>query len=410
MREFETIPTEESRIARLLPLLFSILTISISTLSHAEGGDEKDQNAPISLFEEVYRYILRYHISPPPMQELIKDGIEGMLKGIDPYSKLLTPQEVMTIRGENIEKIGTTGIVVEKIRERFFISKLSEKDGTSVKIGLKVGDEIIAIDGKEVKGLSLQEVKELLTGPASIPVSLSIRRGSGSPTVNYTVIRSPLRWTIDGGGEVCDGRFIFPIRVFYKDVSKDFIKRLRDIEKKTKVKGIVLDIRDNPGGLLEEAISFCDIFLKKGIITRIRDRNSAKELIYSAKEDSSDIDTPVVLLVSPETSSSAELFALALQENKRATVIGLRTFGKNSIQKIIKLSDGSGLKLTVAYFYSPEGRSIEGIGVIPDIVVHKRIPYSNELENEDPYIKKACEFFGARGEISSQKYKQKVLR
>ena len=338
----------------------------------------------LSNFTKVLDLVERNYVDKVDSEELTNNAIEGMLKNLDPYSAYLSPERYKEL------EIGTSGefggVGMEVAVENGVLKVISPIEGSPADLaGIKPGDLITEIDGKPTRGMVVYDAVKLLRGPKGSNVTITItREGEGSRDITLTRdvihIKSVKYKLLDN--EIG----YIKISQFQENVSdelKDAMSKL-ELDNGGSLRGLVLDLRNNPGGLLDEAIEVADQFIDKGLIVSVRGRTSNQSKEYYATKGDSERDISLVVLVNKGSASASEVVAEALQDSKRATIIGSKTFGKGSVQTIIQLDDGSGLKLTTAKFYAPSGRSISDVGVTPDIIVE-------DNEYADLQIKRAVE-------------------
>lgn len=350
---------------RLLSII--VLLVLISPLN-AFPEDEAVYKG-LSNFTKVLDLIERNYVDKVDSEELTTNAIEGMLKTLDPYSAYLSPERYREL------EIGTSGefggVGMEVAVENGALKVISPIEGSPADLaGIKPGDLITEIDGKPTQGMVVFEAVKLLRGPKGSKVTITVtREGEGSRDVTLTRdvihIKSVKYKLLDN--EIG----YIKISQFQENVSdelEDALSKL-ELENGGSLRGLVLDLRNNPGGLLDEAIKVADQFIDKGLIVSVRGRTSNQSTEYYATKGDSKRDISLVVLVNKGSASASEVVAEALQDSKRATIVGSKTFGKGSVQTIIQLDDGSGLKLTTAKFYAPSGRSINDVGVTPDIIV-----------------------------------------
>ncbi len=364
-------------------LLSIILLLILISPLNALPEDEAVYRG-LSNFTKVLDLIERNYVDKVDSEELTDNAIEGMLKTLDPYSAYLSPERYKEL------EIGTSGefggVGMEVAVENGVLKVISPIEGSPADLaGIKPGDLITEIDGKPTGGMVVYDAVKLLRGPKGSNVTITItREGEGSRDITLTRdvihIKSVKYKLLDN--EIG----YIKISQFQENVSdelKDAMSKL-ELDNGGSLRGLVLDLRNNPGGLLDEAIEVADQFIDKGLIVSVRGRTSNQSKEYYATKGDSERDISLVVLVNKGSASASEVVAEALQDSKRATIIGSKTFGKGSVQTIIQLDDGSGLKLTTAKFYAPSGRSISDVGVTPDIMVE-------DNEYADLQIKRAVE-------------------
>ena len=365
---------------RLLSIILLFVLISPVSASPEDEGVYKG----LSNFTKVLDLIERNYVDKVDSEELTNNAIEGMLKTLDPYSAYLSPERYKEL------EIGTSGefggVGMEVAVENGVLKVISPIEGSPADIaGVKPGDLITEIDGKSTRGMVVYDAVKLLRGPKGSNVTITLtREGEGSRDITLTrdviPIKSVRYKLLD------DGIGYIKVSQFQENVSDELTDALSKLELDNggSLRGLVLDLRNNPGGLLDEAIKITDEFIDKGLIVSVRGRTSDQSKEYYATKGESKRDLSLVVLVNKGSASASEVVAEALQDSNRATIVGSKTFGKGSVQTIIQLDDGSGLKLTTAKFYAPSGRSISDVGVTPDIIVE-------DDEHADVQIKRAVE-------------------
>jgi carboxyl-terminal processing protease len=363
------------------------LLIFITLLILGPYGDSRvsaiDRGTYKSLktFSEVLDMVEKNYVEPVETEKLMQGAINGMIKSLDPHSSFMTPEMYKELEVETRGSFGGIGIEITIQKEVLTVVSPIE-DTPAYTAGVKAGDQIIRIDGKSTKDITIMEAVKKLRGPKDTKVTITIlREGMAKPrdielTRNIIPIRSIKSKVYD------DHIGYIRIAAFQERTGDDLKKALREIEAKARpLKGIVLDMRNNPGGLLNQSIEVSDAFLKSGIIVSTRGRSKSMESRAVAKDDGDEPTCPIVVLVNEGTASAAEIVSGALQDSGRALILGAQTFGKGSVQTIIPLEDGAALKLTTAKYYTPKGRSIQAEGITPDIVV-KQIRQPEEKAEE----------------------------
>lgn len=359
-----------------------LLLVFISPLNALP--EDEDVYRGLSNFTKVLDLIERNYVDKVDSQELTNNAIEGMLKTLDPYSAYLSPERYKEL------EIGTSGefggVGMEVAVENGVLKVISPIEGSPADIaGIKPGDLITEIDGKTTRGMVVYDAVKLLRGPKGTTVTVTVQR-DGEASRDITLTRDVIHIKSVKYKLLDDGIGYIKISQFQENVSDELQDALSKLELDNggSLRGLVLDLRNNPGGLLEEAIRVTDQFIDKGLIVSVRGRTSNQSKEYYATKGDSERDLSLVVLVNKGSASASEVVAEALQDSKRATIVGSKTFGKGSVQTIIQLDDGSGLKLTTAKFYAPSGRSISDVGVTPDIIVE-------DNEHADLQIKRAVE-------------------
>ena len=344
------------------------------------GADTKDVYKNIEIFTEVLRQIEKSYVEPREPQELIYGAIKGMVHNLDPHSSFMTKEEYRELMLET--KGSFTGIGVEITVKDNVLTVVSPIEGTpAYKVGMKAGDKIIKIENTRTKDMSLMEAVKKIRGPKGTKVNLTIMREGEAKPLEFSITRGVIPLISVRQYFLTPEIGYVRISNFQSKTVKDLSAALEEMEKGREIKGLVLDLRNNPGGLLSQAIEVSDLFLNSGLIVSTKGRISSQNITATAHTDKKSRTYPIIVLVNSGSASAAEIVAGALQDNKRAIVLGTRTFGKGSVQTILPLSDGSGLRLTTARYYTPSGKSIQLSGIVPDIELDFTPP--NEQEKKD---------------------------
>jgi len=351
----------------------------------------------LAFFGEVFDRVRKEYVDAPDEQELIRAAINGMLTSLDPHSNYLDPANFATVQEDTSGQFG--GLGIEVTMENEVIKVISPIDDTPAqRAGILANDLIVELDGKPVQGLSVDEAVSRMKGPVGTKIKLTVVREGASEPLYFELTRDIIsqrvtRWSMEG--DVALIRLIRFTEQAYPGLNKA-IKDIYDERQGVPPKGIILDLRNNPGGLVEQAVYVADAFLKDGAVVLTRGRDEDESVRYSAKPD--DLDArlaalPVVVLINGGSASAAEIVAGALQDHKRATLIGTRSFGKGSVQSIIHLGADGGIRLTTARYFTPSNRSIQAAGIHPDIIVKENVP--EELRGRDEILGEA----GLSGQI-----------
>jgi len=328
------------------------------------GIDETYKN--IDIFVEVLRQIEKNYVEPQDPQELIYGAIKGMVRSLDPHSSFLSKDEHSELMLET--KGSFTGIGIEITMEDSVLTVVSPIEGTpAYKVGIKSRDRIIKIEDESTKDMTMLDAVKRIRGPKGSKVKLTIARKGENKPLEFLITRDviPLKSVRHHLLEPEIG--YVRISSFQSKTSKDLVSALEELERGRKLKGLILDLRNNPGGLLTQSEEVSDLFLDSGIIVSTEGRISSQDRKTMAAEDKNVRDYPIIVLVNGGSASASEIVAGALQDNKRALILGTRTFGKGSVQTILLLSDGAALRLTTARYYTPSGKSIQLSGITPDI-------------------------------------------
>ncbi len=359
----------------------------------------------LDLFGEVFDRIRREYVEKPNTQKLIESAISGMLKSLDPHSSYLNAKNyremLVNIRGE------FGGLGIEVTMENGVVKVVSPIDDTpAAKAGILAGDLIIKIDGKPVKGMTLGQAVEKMRGKVGTPITVTILRKGREKPFDVKIVRdiiriTPVKWSVEGG----DIGYI-RITSFNEQTEPKLKQALKELKKKLgdKLKGYIIDLRNNPGGLLDQAVAVSDAFLRKGEIVSVRGRNEAKR--WDATPGDLADGKPVVVLINGGSASASEIVSGALQDHKRAILIGTRSFGKGSVQKIIPLlPDRGAIRLTTERYYTPSGRSIQAKGITPDHIVEQELPKELKAKADQLRIKGEA---GLAGHLKNDQIKKEA--
>lgn len=323
----------------------------------------------LSLLAKVLVHIQNNYIETVDTTKLITGAIKGMVSTLDPHSAFLTPQEYRVMLGDTTGRFGGIGCEVQPLGgDLTVVSPIA--NSPAEKVGLRQGDKIIKIDDRITSNMSIEEAIRLLRGEPGSQVKLLIKRVDEAQPREIIIIRELISIEAVQSKILPENIGYIKIKIFQKGTVNKFRENINKLklEARNKLKGIIIDLRDNPGGLFDEAVSLSDLFLSKGIIVTTRGRNGVILHENSAtSEDTTKIN--LLLIVNQYTASAAEIFAGAMQDHRRAMIIGTKTYGKGSVQTLIEFPDGSALKLTIARYYTPSGRSIQAEGIDPDLIV-----------------------------------------
>jgi len=323
----------------------------------------------LKIFNEVLDIVEKNYVEEVKQKKLIDEAVNGMIKSLDPHSAYLTPDQYKELQVDTSGTFGGLGIVISMQNDQLTVVSPIE-DTPAFKAGLKAGDRILKIDGQITKGMSIQDAVKKMRGPENTRVTLTILRKDMKEPKDFEITRAVIKIKSVKHNVYDDSIGYIRISAFQESTVDELRKALQQVNGKSKdLKGIVIDVRNNPGGLLDQAVKASDAFLKSGTIVSTKGRAKAIESKFVARDDGSEPTCPIVVLVNEGTASASEILSGALQDNGRAIVLGMPTFGKGSVQTVIPLEDGSALKLTTAKYYTPKGRSIQAEGIKPDIVV-----------------------------------------
>jgi carboxyl-terminal processing protease len=359
----------------LILLVGGILLINGSSRPVKAGTDDVYKN--LEILTEVMQLIENNYVEPQDPEKLTQGAIKGMVQSLDPHSSFLTKEEHQELLTETKGTFSGVGIEIS-VRDNV-LTVVSPIEGTpAYKAGIQAGDKIIKIDGKLTNDLSLQEAVKAIRGEKGTKISLTIVREGLDKPLEFSLTRDVIPIRSVRGYLLTPKIGYARISTFQAKTAQDLNTELEGLEKDRRLEGLILDLRNNPGGLLSQAIDVADLFLDSGIIVSTKGRNSSQDMKASAHKEKIERKYPIVVLVNGGSASASEIVAGALQDNKRALILGTRTFGKGSVQTILPLSDGSGLRLTTAMYYTPSGRSIQASGIVPDVELKFEVPTPDE--------------------------------
>ncbi len=368
---------------RRQPRLWQMMIIAVFCLFMAIGftressADSEAVYKGLKTFADVIEMIEKNYVDPVDTEKLVQKAIQGMVSSLDPHSVLLPPEEFEDLQIDTKGKFTGIGISIS-IRDGF-VTVVAPIEGTpAYRAGIKAGDKILKVDGGSVR--DLREAVKMMRGPKGTKVEVTVaRKGEPKPLV-FDLIRDVIPIQSVRATLLKPGYGYAWVTHFRDKTVQDLKKALKKLEKENgPLKGLVLDLRDNPGGLLPQAIKMSDLFLTGGDILSIKGRLKQHTRSFKAHDDDNDLKYPLVVLINGGSASASEIVAGALQDNQRALILGTTSFGKGSVQTVETLRDGYGLKLTIARYYTPSGRSIQAKGIEPDITVYHSILDKQEL-------------------------------
>jgi carboxyl-terminal processing protease len=350
----------------IIVFAFAISVFDIKS-SQAQAADERYSD--LQIFSKVLNLVQQYYVEPVDTKKLVYGAIKGMLKELDPHTNFMQPEIFKDFESETSGEFGGLGIEIS-VQNGILTIISPIEDTPAWEAGIKPGDKVIAVDGHSTKGLSLVEASQLMRGKKGSKTTLTIVRESEDKPKDIAITRGSVKIRSVKYTDMNEGYAYVRVTSFIENTGKDLEKVLQDHEKKySGVKGLILDLRRNPGGLLDQAVKVSDLFIPEGKIVSTIGREKGKEEVLSASRKAHFVGFPLIVLMNEYSASASEIVAGALQDNKRAIIMGEKSFGKGSVQSVVKLGDGSGLKLTVARYYTPSGKSIQSEGIVPDIEI-----------------------------------------
>lgn len=369
-----------STIRYTIILIMGIFVGAVITLEHRVNAEREqpvavDSKLPfdeIKTLSEVFQRVKSDYVEPVSDKKLLEDALQGMLSGLDPHSSYLDPEGYKEIRIGTEGQFG--GLGIEVTMDNGFVKVVTPiEDTPAFQAGIKTGDIIIRLGDTPVKGMTLTEAVRMMRGKPGSKIVLTVVREGVEKPLKITVTRAIIKLQTVKHRMLAPGYGYLRITQFQgntdKSLHQGFTKLIQ--ENQGPLQGLVLDLRNNPGGVLPVAVKVADAFLKEGLIVYTKGRTSDSELEYSAAPDDILNGAPIVVLVNGGSASASEIVAGALQDHKRAVIMGTKTFGKGSVQTILPISNGAALKLTTARYFTPKGRSIQAAGIVPDIVTEE---------------------------------------
>ncbi len=349
--------------------------------------EDKDVYKYLNLFGEAFEKIKNNYVEPVNSKDLIESAIEGMLSSLDPHSSYLNDKELKELRVQTKGEFG--GLGIEVTLENGFVKVIAPIDDTpAFKAGIKSGDLITHLDDEPVLGMTLSEAVAIMRGKVGSKIKLTVRRNENE-RVDISIVRAIIQLK-SVKSRVENNIGYIRVSSFNQKVDKQIIDSISSFKKKNTLIGYVLDLRNNPGGLLDQAVNVTDIFLERGEIVSTKGRNGKRGSRYNAVKKDLINGLPLVVLINQGSASASEIVAGALQDHKRAIIMGTKSFGKGSVQTIIPSGEDVAIKLTTAKYYTPSGRSIQQTGIDPDILVEQA-----ELKKLDSQRRKESDLRGA---------------
>ena len=326
----------------------------------------------IDLFGEVLENIQKDYVDEVDQSDMMDSAINGVLQSLDPYSAYMSPELFREMQTDTRGEFGGLGIEIGM--ESGVVKVIAPIDDTpAAKAGIKAGDYIVKIGNEQVQGKSLLEAVKLMRGPVGTSIELTVRRKKVKKPLEFKIERKIIEVKSVSSKIIGEEKNLGYIRLksFNENSDKQFLKSVKEFEKKSKIKGYVFDLRNNPGGLLTQAISITDFFLEDGEIVSTKGRKVSETRKFFARKGDEIKGKPIIILINNGSASASEIFAGALKDHKRAIILGESSYGKGSVQSIIPLRNGGGIRLTISKYYLPSGKSISEVGVTPDIVVEE---------------------------------------
>ncbi|MBO4311836.1 MAG: S41 family peptidase [Desulfovibrionaceae bacterium] len=352
--------------AVLAAFLFLVFPSGQGQATQADAG----RLDALKRFSQALDVVGRYYVKSVPTKDLVDGALKGMLQSLDPHSTILSKEEYKSMQETTSGEFFGVGIEITQDNSQITVVTPIE-DTPAYKAGLKPGDHILSINGESTMGMSLQDAVTRIRGPKGTEVELSILHKEAKAPETVRMKRDTIPLVSVKSRRLEDGFYWIRLTRFSDRTTQELLDALAKARSECKgnIKGLVLDMRFNPGGLLDQAVSVSDVFLRDGLIVSMRGRTESISREFKASAQPTDVSAPLVVLVNSGSASASEIVAGALGDRRRALIVGEPTFGKGSVQNVMPLADGTGLKLTIALYYTPSGRSIQAEGITPDILI-----------------------------------------
>ncbi|WP_446009129.1 S41 family peptidase [Candidatus Electrothrix sp.] len=353
---------------QLILVIFSIISACPGYPETGKGEKKAETYKHLETFANVLDLLQKHYVDKVESGAVLIGAINGMLGSLDPHSSYMSPEDFKELQEDT--RGSFSGIGIEVTVRDGILTVVSPIVGTpAYKGGVKAGDQIVRINDKSTQGMTLPDAVNLLRGNQGEKVSISIRRQGLNELMDMVFVRDIIPHHSVNIEELGDGFQYIQVTNFQATTTRDFEEALRTAGRKKKIQGILLDLRNNPGGLLDQAVQLADVLLENGVIVTTKGREQENDMHFEAHQGEKKYTFPVVVLVNGGSASASEIVAGSLQDHKRAVIIGTRTFGKGSVQTVVPLPNGAGVRLTTARYYTPSGRSIQATGIVPDMIV-----------------------------------------
>ena len=373
-----------------------ILSFIFLNYFNLNAYSKNDLYEKIDLFGEVLEKIKKDYVDDVDQSEMMDSAINGVLQSLDPYSAYMSPELFKEMQTDTSGEFGGLGIEIGM--EAGVVKVISPIDGTpAANAGIKAGDYIVKIGKEQVQGKSLMEAVKLMRGPVGSSIDLTVKRKNVKKPLEFKITRKIIEVQSVSAEVISKNKNLAYIRLksFNENSDKQFLKSLKKFEQNQKIKGYVLDLRNNPGGLLTKAINITDYFLDDGEIVSTKGRNISETRKFFARRGDETKGKPIIVLINNGSASASEIFAGALKDHKRAIILGENSYGKGSVQSIIPLGNGGGIRLTISKYYLPSGKSISDVGVTPDILVEETADDFKIKSSTDNQLNYAIKLFNS---------------
>ena len=347
---------------------FLIIILSLNISKHVSAANDDDIYKKIDLFSEVLDKINKEYVEDINQSEVMDAAINGVLQSLDPYSAYMSPESFQNMQTETSGEFGGLGIEVSM--EAGVVKVISPIDGSPAdEVGVKAGDYIVKINEHQVQGKTLTEAVDLMRGPVGSDIEITVRRKGVKKAIVFKITREIIKIQSVKSKKINDNIGYIRLTAFNENSSTQIKKKVNEFTKDKKIKGYILDLRNNPGGLLSQAIKISDFFLTNGEIVSTKSRKESENRRWFANKGDIINGKVLIVLINYGSASASEIVAGALKDNKRAILLGENTYGKGSVQSIIHLKNNGAIRLTISKYYLPSGKSISEVGITPDIEV-----------------------------------------
>lgn len=373
---------QNRKIGLIVCITIVCLVLGAGFYKTLSAGNDKTYKS-LKIFSDVIDLVEKNYVDPVDSQKLILKAVQGMVHSLDPHSSLLPPDAFNELQVDTRGEFGGIGIVITM--QKGVLTVISPIEGTpAYRAGIKAGDKIVKINDKSTKGMMLWEAVKKMRGPKKTAIRITIIREGFPKPKEIELIRDIIPIESIKSVVLNPGYGYIRITNFNENTTKDLISNLEKLESNpVTLKGLILDLRDNPGGLLDQAIDVSDLFIEDGVIVSIKGRLKKHTKVFRANRNTASRTYPIVILINGGSASASEIVAGALQDHKKALIMGTTSFGKGSVQTVETLRDGYGLKYTIARYYTPSGRSIQAQGIAPDIQVPLQTAAQIEPDQSD---------------------------
>ncbi len=365
-----------------LPFILVGLALLVGLFFSSNVGAKSPDYKQLRLFRDVMGIVQKNYVKEVTDKELIQGAINGMLQSLDPHSSFLTEDLFKELQDETKGEFG--GLGIEITLENGVLTIVSPiEDTPAYRMGLKPGDKIVKINGESTKNISLLQAVKKMRGPKGTNVTITVMREGFRKFRDFTITRDIIHVKSVKKQAFEEGYPYVRVVSFQDNTDADLKKAIKELSGDNPIKGIILDLRSNPGGLLDQAVKVANLFIDKGLIVYTDGRVKDQRMEFRATTTGKHYDFKTAVLINGGSASASEIVAGAMQDNDRAVIFGTKSFGKASVQTIIPLDNGSGLRLTTAYYYTPKGRHIQKKGIQPDVDLKKEVQKQEEEELEE---------------------------